>query len=1051
MTRWTVVMLAAALWAGQARAQGTFVNWESPPVHGADMTPDGTTLLVVNTADDRLEVFTLGGTLPVHAGSIPVGLDPVSVRVRTNTEAWVVNRVSDTVSIVNLTTGNVTATLAVGDEPGDVIFAGSPQRAFVTVGQENKVKVYDPANLATAPTVIPISGNRPRALAADGTRVYVAIFDSGNRSMILPESIVSDPSGPYGGQNPPPNSGASFNPPINGALPTPPKTSIILNREGSNWKDDNNHVWDALVTWGLNFDDVAFIDPQNLTVTGYALNVLNIDMALAVNPATGHLTVVGSYGPNEHRYEVAARNQFARWRIAAFDPATVSPNGPPVLDMNPQLLQTPPFQPYKTSVTPTEHHDCIADPRAIVWKPDGSGAYVAGMGTNNVAKMQENGTRLATVDVGQGPAALALDTPRNRLYVLNRFDGTVSSVDTSTDTEVGRVSFYDPTPQVIKLGRPFLYDAHLTSLLGNVSCAGCHVDATMDTEAWDLGDPTASMQTLDQPCNNVNGLSGACGNWHPMKGPMMTQSLIGSVGTEPLHWRGDRANLAAFTVGFTGLLGAAAPPTLPEMAKLEAFLATIRFQPNPYRTYDDQLPSSIPGFSGNPQTGQVLFTGAALDVAGTTCVACHSGPSGARGTLISPNVIAETQSMNVPQLSGIYKKTGLDFSSTTNNRGYGFAHDGSADTIFDFLGRSEFAFLANPTGDQERHDLEAFVMAFPTDTHPAVGMQLTVDGTNNNAAPTTTWLANMTALANTSVVGLVAKGRSGGLARGWTYLPGTGTFQSDRASEVPTTAALRALAAVGSEITFTVVPTATATRIGVDRDGDTYLDRDELDAGSDPADPLSVPPGGSTTTTTIVGDQDGDGIPDASDDCPTIADPGQQDGDGDGLGDACDPCTGTGTWGKGKVILGKLLAPSGDETLKLSAVLTVPTTPALAPDVKGLRLLLSSGAGVPVLDHTIAGGAHWKANGAGTVWTYRNPGTPSGVTKAKVKTTPKVPGRVAVLALVKPLPLTPPAAATPPAVAIVVLDPPYATTGQCGTSAFAQCSLTKSGGAFKCK
>jgi hypothetical protein len=37
-------------------------------------------------------------------------------------------------------------------------------------------------------------------------------------------------------------------------------------------------------------------------------------------------------------------------------------------------------------------------------------------------------------------------------------------------------------------------------------------------------------------------------------------------------------------------------------------------------------------------------------------------------------------------------------------------------------------------------------------------------------------------------------------------------------------------------------------------------------------------------------DSDGDGIPDARDDCPAVADPDQRDTDGDGVGDACDPC-----------------------------------------------------------------------------------------------------------------------------------------------------------------
>ena len=44
-------------------------------------------------------------------------------------------------------------------------------------------------------------------------------------------------------------------------------------------------------------------------------------------------------------------------------------------------------------------------------------------------------------------------------------------------------------------------------------------------------------------------------------------------------------------------------------------------------------------------------------------------------------------------------------------------------------------------------------------------------------------------------------------------------------------------------------------------------------------------------------DADGDGAPDSSDNCPNLANPGQEDGDGDGLGDACDPAAGPGGGG----------------------------------------------------------------------------------------------------------------------------------------------------------
>src|SRR2546422_10873130 len=126
-----VLLLGLAV-CGTVRAQ--YVNFESSRVPPIALTPAGSKLLVVNTPDALLEVFTVlrdGSLAPL--ASIPVGLEPVSVVASSDSEAWVVNHLSDTISIVDLNLGTTVRTLPVGDEPTDVVLVGG--RAFVAVSQ----------------------------------------------------------------------------------------------------------------------------------------------------------------------------------------------------------------------------------------------------------------------------------------------------------------------------------------------------------------------------------------------------------------------------------------------------------------------------------------------------------------------------------------------------------------------------------------------------------------------------------------------------------------------------------------------------------------------------------------------------------------------------------------------------------------------------------------------------------------------------------------------------------------------------------------------------
>jgi hypothetical protein len=134
-------------------------------------------------------------------------------------------------------------------------------------------------------------------------------------------------------------------------------------------------------------------------------------------------------------------------------------------------------------------------------------------------------------------------------------------------------------------------------------------------------------------------------------------------------------------------------------------------------------------------------------------------------------------------------------------------------------------------------------MAFDTGLAPAVGRQLTFDGTNNNDPGPVATLDTLVGQADIDYCDLVAHGRAAGVPRGWAYV-GDGAWRPDRGADPNiSTAQLRALGAAGAEVTVMGVPKGSGTRMGIDRDRDGYLDGDEFAAGSDPGDPASTPAG----------------------------------------------------------------------------------------------------------------------------------------------------------------------------------------------------------------
>jgi YVTN family beta-propeller protein len=934
-------LVAVLLVLLQTSAHATFTAFDSGQVRPLAMSSSGNRLYVVNTPDNQLEVFNVNSFGLTHRTSIPVGLEPVAVALRNDNEVWVVNYLSDSVTIVDvsLTPPRVTRTLLVGDEPADIVFAGpGGNRAFITTAHRGQnspwcgdssdskcvnptnpgeaitpgigradVWVFDATTLGselggTPETIVTLFGDTPKALTVspDGNTVYAAIFKSGNQTTTLNEGIVCD--GGASASTCTPDTGEQT---AVGGLPAPnesssgspaPETGLIVKFDGAAWRDELGRNWSSMVRFNLPDKDVFAINAAaNPPVeTASFSNVGTVLFNMAVNPVSGKVYVANTEAINEVRFEGT--------RPAANDTSTVIGHlhEARITVINPGTSSVTPRHLNKHidySVVPSPagvSDDSLATPKGMAVTADGNTLYVVAKGSGKVGVFDtsdlENNTFVPDsanhiqLSAG-GPDGLVLDEINNRLYVTTRFDNGISVIDTTTNTEVSHIGMHNPEPASLIAGRHFLYDARLTSSNGEASCSSCHIEGDKDELAWDLGDPEGT--SINNP---LNFIFGAGQPFHPMKGPMTTQTLRGMDTHGSMHWRGDRTAgndaggdpfdedgaFKKFNGAFVELLGRAAQLGTAEMQDFTDFILQVTTPPNPNRALDDSL-------TPDQQAGRDFYFNEVSDPI-TTCNGCHvlDPSTGAFGTNGSASIEGEPQEFKVAQLRNMYEKVGMfgmpdvQFFNSGNNshqgdqiRGFGFLHDGSVDTLLRFLDAALFNF---PGGDTQRREVEQFLLAFDTNLKPVVGQQVTIS--NSSPSSASTRAALLVARAEAGDCDVIVKGNFGGIQRGGRYIGG-GLFQLD-GSDFPSInendLVTQALIA-GSTVTYTAVPPGDGFRIGIDRDDDTRLNKDDNC-------PLVANPDQTNT--------DPDAVGNACDNCPLVANNSQLDTDTDGSGDACD-------------------------------------------------------------------------------------------------------------------------------------------------------------------
>jgi DNA-binding beta-propeller fold protein YncE len=913
----TAVLLAGWVTGHEASA-ADYTLFESGQVRPLALSPSGRFLYAVNTPDNRLEVFQVGSGGLLHRASVPVGLEPVAVAARSDEEVWVVNHLSDSVSVVRLKAdgqgGTVVRTLLVGDEPRDIVFAGpAKSRAFITAAHRGQnapfeprlttpgigradVWVFDANNLGTSLggtplTLVTLFADTPRALAVtpDGSRVYAAAFHSGNRTTVINETAVPNLGEPGNGVPGPRTN-------VEGVLG--PEVSVLVRFDGQNWVDVLNRSWNDKVRFSLPDKDVFVIDavanpPAQLPGTpGFYTGVGTILFNMAVNPVNGKVYVSNTEARNDLRFEgpgtfagSTLRGHLHESRISVLGSGGVAPR-----HLNKHID-------YSTCCAPVpnpENEKSLAQPLGMAVTSDGTTLYVAAFGSSKLgvystAALEANtfvpSTANQIVLSGGGPTGMVLDEARGRMYVLTRFDNGISIVNTATRKESGHVRMYNPEPASVVEGRPFLYDARKSSSHGDSSCGSCHIFGDFDSLSWDLGNPDGLVKSNANPVVPVmpefgtDPTFGQNTSFHPMKGPLATQSLRGMANHGPLHWRGDRTGgndapsaqpdsgafneeeaFKQFNPAFMDLLGRSSQLTPAELQKFTDFALQIMYPPNPIRNLDNSL-------TPRQQAGRDFFVNTPSFLHGS-CESCHrvdpvANPekglhAGFFGTDGKSSFDEEPLFPKVPHLRNLYQKVGMfgagfPFGTSPEDpylgdqvRGIGFNSDGSIPTLFHFCSAFDFRPIFNPVGiphtpegEAAKRNMEEYMFAFETNLAPIVGQQVTL--TADTASVAGPRINLLVARANAGECDLVVKGRLPQEEVGFVYR-GNGHFKGDRQALLPVAdAALRQQVLLGGALTYTCMPPGSGRRVGIDRDLDGFLDGDERAAQSDPSNPLSTP------------------------------------------------------------------------------------------------------------------------------------------------------------------------------------------------------------------
>ena len=396
-----------------------------PPSRAIALTPDGQTLLAVNP-DSNTVTFLDTATEDIIT-EVSVGRDPRTVAIAAG-RAYVANRGSRSVSVVDIGLRQTVAELQLGHRPYGVVADPVKGRVYVSLQGEDRVVSLDTATYEIISSQKVSALPSGLALSLGGDVLYVTHLLSGEIT-VLP----ADPVWVY--------------------LPLILKGDTRVSQGNGSRALALDGISSALAMPISLFADSNLAQSVVLSPDGSRAYVPHTRS----NASNQALTFDTTVFPLVSILDTASNQHLLGQQLAL---ATLDPPGVGL--------------PFDAALT-----------------PGGSELWVVNAASNDLTVIDLPGRSLtAHIEVSDNPRAIVLSPDGSVAYVNNTLEGTVSVVDTATYTVTNEIKVTSiPLPPVLLEGKRLFHSSDDPRMARAqwISCNTCHFEGEHDGRTWSFG------------------------------------------------------------------------------------------------------------------------------------------------------------------------------------------------------------------------------------------------------------------------------------------------------------------------------------------------------------------------------------------------------------------------------------------------------------------------------------------------------------------------------------------------------------------------------------